>query len=74
MDGLPKINEESYIGDGVYIRFDGFQLWLRTNRFGNDEAIALEPIAFQKLIEWLDEYDKLRQYMYGVNDDRISGK
>ena len=34
---------EDYIGDGVYVKFDGFGIELRANSPTNDEMIYLEP-------------------------------
>ena len=33
----------TYIGDGVYAGFDGYQFWLRTERESGWHEIALEP-------------------------------
>jgi hypothetical protein len=41
-----KKDNETYIGDGVYVRFDGYQLWLRTPRQNGDHEIALEPAVY----------------------------
>lgn len=41
---------ESYIGDGVYASFDGYQIWLRTDRDGVQHRIALEPSVFNELV------------------------
>jgi hypothetical protein len=44
---------ETYIGDGVYASFDGYQIWLRVNRDGmRDETIALEPNVFAELYHY----------------------
>ena len=40
------IRFESYLGDGVYVGFDGYQLWLWTLE-GNH--IALEPEVLEQL-------------------------
>lgn len=40
---------EHYLGDGVYVRFDGYQLWLRTPREDGDHVIALEPAVWAQL-------------------------
>lgn len=45
---------EAYIGDGVYSRFDGFQIWLRTERDGRTHEIALEPEAYLELTRYAD--------------------
>ena len=35
-------NHSVYLGDGVYGHFDGFQLWIQTERDGIIHEIALE--------------------------------
>lgn len=40
---------ETYIGDGVYASFDGYQVWLRTPREGGNHEIALEPSVLAAL-------------------------
>jgi hypothetical protein len=42
---------EEYIGDGCYVRWDGFAFVLRAPRDGGDHWVALEP-------EVLDEFEK----------------
>jgi|GraSoiStandDraft_47_1057283.scaffolds.fasta_scaffold3251776_1 hypothetical protein len=43
---------ETYIGDGVYVRFDGYQLLLRTPRENGDHVIALEPAVYFALRDY----------------------
>lgn len=40
---------ETYLGDGVYASFDGWQIKLRTMRDLGDEIIYLEPAVFAAL-------------------------
>ena len=36
-----------YIGDGVYVDFDGYTIWLKANNYDNPtDTIALEPDVF----------------------------
>jgi hypothetical protein len=42
----------TYLGDGVYASFDGYQIWLRTPRENCWHEIALEP----PVLEALDAY------------------
>jgi hypothetical protein len=44
--------EERYIGDGVHASFDGYQIWLKTDRGGAVHSIALEPGTFNSLVEY----------------------
>jgi len=43
---------ETYLGDGCYARFDGYQIWLRAPREHGDHEIALEPDVFNALVEY----------------------
>jgi hypothetical protein len=43
---------ETYLGDGVYARYDGWSIWLRTPRENGHHVIALEPEVFNKLAEF----------------------
>lgn len=50
---MTETKDKSYIGDGVYASFDGWQIWLETERgFGRIEKIALEPEVFRSLIAY----------------------
>lgn len=40
------MNKETYIGDGVYVSFDGYQLWLRADK----NRIALEADVYDALL------------------------
>ena len=43
-----------YLGDGVYASFDGYQIWLTTQRSGSrTDSIALEPAVYAKLVEYV---------------------
>lgn len=55
------MNNETYLGDGLYASFDGWQFCLRTPRGDDDHVVYLEPgvlAAFQRYIkEARDNYD-----------------
>jgi hypothetical protein len=40
---------QDYLGDGVYVEFDGFGWWLRANDPLGDKAVYLEPHVFEAL-------------------------
>jgi hypothetical protein len=46
---VEKQMDEEYLGDGVYASFDGYYIWLRVEREGRDEKIALEPSVYHAL-------------------------
>ena len=51
-DGTTK--DESYLGDGLYATFDGWQMILRTPRDGGDHWVALEPETFEALVRFAE--------------------
>jgi hypothetical protein len=56
---MPRPNE-TYLGDGLYASFDGYQVWLRAPREHDDHEIALEPSV-------LDAFDKyIRELKYNL--------
>ena len=44
-----------YLGDGVYASFDGFQIWLRTQRESGWHEIALDAYTFDALLKYAEE-------------------
>ena len=42
----------TYLGDGVYASFDGYQVWLAVNHHENKQ-VALEPRVFQNLCAYV---------------------
>ena len=47
----PYPPKPEYLGDGVYVSFDGYQLWLAANHHAN-KVIALEPEVFSALLAY----------------------
>jgi hypothetical protein len=45
---------ETYLGDGLYASFDGWQIKLRAPREGGDHEIYLEPSVQQAFMQFLD--------------------
>lgn len=41
-----------YLGDGVYAGFDGYQVWLWTDRFGVVHEIALDGSTYSALCKY----------------------
>lgn len=46
-----------YLGDGVYVSFDGYHIWLATGDHRN-KVVALEPKVFNKLLEYQADIKK----------------
>jgi hypothetical protein len=48
--------EPRYLGDGVYATFDGWYIWLKTERDDGGATvthrIALDPSGFEALLEY----------------------
>lgn len=45
--------DEKYLGDGVYVSFDGYQLRLRASREDRDDEIYLEPAVYEALTDFV---------------------
>jgi hypothetical protein len=48
---VAKLRERVYLGDGVYARHDGYQVWIDT---GNGCTIALEDGVMKNLVQYHD--------------------
>jgi hypothetical protein len=56
-DGTTKA--ESYLGDGLYATFDGWQIILRAPRGDSpDHLVALEPETFKGLVRFAEQINK----------------
>jgi hypothetical protein len=51
---------EVYLGDGLYVSFDGFMITLRAPRRNEDHWVGLEPEVLHKFLEFCDQ---IRQRM-----------
>jgi len=53
---MPAIIKQRYIGDGVYVLFDGYGIWLHANSHDHPtDKIYLEPDVLNSLIKFVDE-------------------
>jgi hypothetical protein len=43
------LDDETYLGDGVYASFDGWQICLRAPRENGDHVVFLEPSLWSNL-------------------------
>jgi hypothetical protein len=49
------MDAKTYLGDSVYVAFDGYQITLTTNNGeGPSNTIILEPEVYQALIRFVD--------------------
>ena len=46
-------SQETYLGDGLYARFDGWSIWLRASREGGDHVVALEPEVLHAFVQYI---------------------
>ena len=51
--------KHSYLGDGVYASFDGYQIWLAANSHEN-LVIALEPAVMEALFQYAKQVMQIR--------------
>jgi hypothetical protein len=48
---------ETYIGDGIYVSFDGMRIQLRTPREeGGDHIIVLGPREYAQLVDYAAQF------------------
>jgi hypothetical protein len=62
MNDLPVPNVETYLGDGLYVSFDGWQISLRAPRDGGDHFVSLEPDVFRALLDWVTRHPALLEH------------
>ena len=57
MSDIRKMKFHEYLGDSVYVGYDGYHIWLNTQNGYSDDprnAIALEPPVYENLLKWVD--------------------
>lgn len=62
---MTELQNEQYIGDGVYIGLDGYQLWLYTQQ---GQRIALDIRSMEALIDYY------RKFVQGAINNEIPQK
>lgn len=55
------VNEETYLGDGLYVSYDGWQVKLRAPRIEGDHEVYLEPQTINDFILWLEKSGIIRK-------------
>lgn len=48
------MENEEYLGDGLYANFDGFAFWLRAPRRDGDHVVALEPEVLKAFLRFVE--------------------
>jgi len=46
------MTKEEYLGDGLYVSFDGWQFCLRAPRENGDHVVYLEPFMVKQFIDF----------------------
>ncbi len=46
------MSEPTYLGDGLYATFDGYQFWLIANDPSSSKRVALEPGVFESFLQY----------------------
>ena len=49
----PQPGEEAYLGDGLYVSHDGFQVQLRAQGDSHMNRVFLEPAVLEAFERWL---------------------
>lgn len=52
---------ETYLGDGLYASFDGYQIKLRAPRDGADSVVFLEPEVVMALADYIATLHKPKE-------------
>jgi hypothetical protein len=52
----PIDHPETYLGDGLYASFNGFEIILRAPREGGDHWVALEPRVLMAFMQFIREH------------------
>lgn len=56
MPELDPAKNKTYLGDGCYVSFDGFGLWLETSDgITTTNRIYLEPKVYAALVKYVDK-------------------
>jgi hypothetical protein len=48
---------ETYLGDGLYARYDGMEIWLRAPREDGDHEVCLDVGMLKELQGLVENYD-----------------
>ena len=59
------MNNETYLGDGLYASYDGWQVTLRVPRGHTDHYVCLDPYVGQALMQYIE---KLRSKNENTSD------
>jgi hypothetical protein len=60
------MNNETYLGDGLYASYDGFSFTLRAPRIHGDHYVVLEPQVYHEFLKFVE---KVRPKKATTEDD-----
>lgn len=70
-DFVKKYSQKYYLGDGLYVRFDGYHFILSTERENGVHWVGLEPPVFDAFIEYrkqvYDDHHKVQESKEWLN-------
>ena len=46
------MNDATYLGDGLYVSFDGYQFCLRAPRDNEDQVVYLDPYVYEAFVDY----------------------
>ncbi|HEY2242615.1 MAG TPA: hypothetical protein VGH47_00140 [Xanthobacteraceae bacterium] len=64
---------ESYLGDGLYARYDGIALWLRAPREHGDHEVALEPQVLAEFLRFAFKHEIPRRVLVQLARNMADG-
>jgi hypothetical protein len=56
---MSENQQDTYLGDGVYASFDGYQIWLAVNHHTNKQ-VAIEPAVLLSLLAYAERVYSLK--------------
>jgi hypothetical protein len=62
------MSEQTYLGDGVYASFDGYQIRLATTRDNGIHEIYLEPDTAMSLLDYMRKCWLMKIVVKGPNE------
>jgi hypothetical protein len=61
----PEQNREEYLGDGLYVSFDGWGVRLRAPREGGDHFVVIDPEIWLALRQWVNRWRGVKRHLEG---------
>lgn len=63
---MKLLGNETYLGDDLYVSFDGFQLRLFTERGSDVHEVYLDPRVFESLLQFVANKLKVKIIVDGT--------